>query len=53
MLLSKGVIINDENPNYLYGICAVKEDTILNKGTDRECLRKKFIFKNAKDVLEK
>lgn len=52
MLLSKGVIINDENPNYLYGICAVKEDTILNKGTDRECLRKKFIFKNAKDVLE-
>lgn len=52
MLREKGIIINEMNQDYIYGICAVKEEMLLNKGTDRECLRKKFVIKNAKLVLE-
>ena len=51
MLLEKGVIINDINPNYIYGVAAVKESLTVNKGTDRECVRNKFVLKNALETF--
>jgi len=51
MLLDKGINIDDINPNYIYGVATVKEQIVVNKGTDRECNRNKFVFKNALEVL--
>lgn len=53
MLKEKGIIVNDFNKEYIFGVIATKEEMILNIGTDRECVRNKFVPKCALEILDK
>lgn len=52
MLMEKGILINNYDNNFLYGVIAIKETMLLNEGTDRECVRNKFVVKEALEGLE-
>lgn len=51
MLLEKGVDIESFEHRNMYGIATIKEEKILNKGTDRECIRKKYILKDSLETV--
>lgn len=43
MLEDKGIILNEEDIRNLYGTVAYKKKIVLNKGTETECIRNKFM----------
>lgn len=51
MLLEKGVDIENFEHRNIYGIATIKEEKIMNKNTDRECIRKKYVLKNSLETV--
>ena len=53
MLEEKGIKINSFDSRNLYGKVCVKEPRLLYEGTERECVRNKWIRKDALDEIFK
>ena len=53
MLKDKGIDVNSFDSRNLYGKVCVKELTLLYEGTERECVRNKWVRKDALDEIFK
>lgn len=53
MLKDKGIKINSFDSRNLYGKVCVKEPTLLYEGTERECVRNKWVRKDALNEIFK
>ena len=51
MLLSKNIDIDNIANKYIYGVVAIKEEKVLYVGTDKECIRNKYVTKDSLDII--
>lgn len=51
MISQKGVSIEDYPPQRMYGVAAKKEMVKLYEGTERECIRNRFVPRPANEII--
>lgn len=51
MLLQKGIDVSNYSNRNMYGVVTIKEERLLYKGTNRECIRNKYTLKDSLETI--